>query len=884
MRLTSFKPIFIAISIAAIGTYLEGGIFFVQSSSVGKEGDASQNDILGKLKGVKEVNIPRNKQDRIRVPLGRRLADVMADDHRKSDPRTNTARRFEIEVDNNTPNGAKLMVEEVQKMAVTSQTKYKFHESRNFNHEKIKDIAILASNPKEHEGLTIMSITKSNGDVKGFQRGRTGHTHQISHDSNKNNNKLRLTRSLVDEVHREQAKKWTCETAHAHDDDAKRTRGHALFEEDLHTNHHDHDGRDSKTNGFNLGFSGRSSSTTASNSPPTASGSSGTWVEPTKYSFNVDLSIDIDKHFIEKQGSAEAAVEYINVLVSAANVIYEHEVDAHLNIIRIEEQTLYDNLSTTREALRAQRLHPRPHIISGSSGGGSKYTLHHAMLGRYLGGGIAFIDSICDEQWGWGVTSDISGKLSNIDEKVLFDFFIVTHEIGHSLGSGHTFDGYDPPVDVCGLACTVTAQEGEDESSATVDGLPRENSATIMSYCNFCDGGLNNIAITLGGVWDGAQPKTDIEHWGNHPDIQGDVSVEPWRVSHNIWQKLAAKGDCVTPPSEPLPIQGCNDDNDCDDHNSCTIDECNESNLCTISETLENCCGNGKCEAGEGQSCSLDCGPFRIRAPRFCENCHTLDGFMFDVGLSDKAKTNIFINSISLAYSPPENSDGATIDVFVTTEGSYNGKEKSADDWERITTVTVYEYNPRRETGLIEIKLDHSVPLGIGDRRGFYFAASEDIIMFGEGPYSVRNDQEVELYSSLAVSGLFGAGIYGFSLSCEVSYLLDDSSLPTKSPSEGDKSGRSVVTSSPSSNPVAHSSQPTSPPSSQKTQNVEQTPVQIIALSPSSSSKPSEETQRGSPEKIEATATSTGSTSLLVNHTNSILALLLAMYMGLSVN
>mmetsp|Transcript_1589 Transcript_1589/g.2956 ORF Transcript_1589/g.2956 Transcript_1589/m.2956 type:complete len:233 (-) Transcript_1589:2585-3283(-) len=61
------------------------------------------------------------------------------------------------------------------------------------------------------------------------------------------------------------------------------------------------------------------------------SSSSTGWIENPNpnYSFHIDLSIDIDKYFIEKQGSTEAAVEYINVLVSAANVVFEHEVDAH---------------------------------------------------------------------------------------------------------------------------------------------------------------------------------------------------------------------------------------------------------------------------------------------------------------------------------------------------------------------------------------------------------------------------------------------------------------------------------------------------------------------------------------------------------------------------
>ena len=53
------------------------------------------------------------------------------------------------------------------------------------------------------------------------------------------------------------------------------------------------------------------------------------WREPQTHFFNVDISIQVDARFIEKQGSAEKAVEYINFLVSASNLIFEYEVNAH---------------------------------------------------------------------------------------------------------------------------------------------------------------------------------------------------------------------------------------------------------------------------------------------------------------------------------------------------------------------------------------------------------------------------------------------------------------------------------------------------------------------------------------------------------------------------
>lgn len=105
-----------------------------------------------------------------------------------------------------------------------------------------------------------------------------------------------------------------------------------------------------------------------------------------------------------------------------------HTISDTVNIVRIEETDFYDNIETTREALRARRLQGIK-TNSNTNGDTKKITLYHAMLGRYIGGGIAFIDTICDSKWGFGVTSDLSGTLRSIDDDVLYDFFIFSHEL-----------------------------------------------------------------------------------------------------------------------------------------------------------------------------------------------------------------------------------------------------------------------------------------------------------------------------------------------------------------------------------------------------------------------------------------------------------------------
>ena len=802
------------------------------------------------------------KHERIKVPLGRRLTDALSANTAARS--TSYARRFAIEVDDesdtttniNNGGGAILLVEEVHHPAITSETTFSFHKDRQFDATKLKDITILASNPQDHDnsgasggGLTVLSINKSTGEIKGFQRGGhvaggEGHVaHSITHDPN-DRDRIRIRRMQGQEE--VAMKDWSCDAVHPdytleHENDGSVKR---LFEDrlDHHHMHHTTTEHGGHTRKSNIDINSSTSSTTpVRNTPPQ-------WTTPTKYAFNIDLSIDIDKSFISKQGSPEAAIEYIHVLISAANIILENEVDAHLNILSINEQTFYDTLTTTKEALRAQRLHPRPEYDKGGSRH-KQMVLHHALLGRWLGGGIAFINSICEKNWGFGVTSDISGNLNDINELVLFDFFILTHELGHSLGSEHTFE-YEPPVDGCGV-CTVTQpppsnRNGETSRAAKVDGLPKENSATIMSYCNFCDGGISNIATTMGGVWNGRGSKADIDNWKNHPDIVGSVSKEPRRVSHEIWSQLNSKL-CVDPPTKE--IQGCNDNNDCDDRNICTIDTCEDgTNICTVSKTLNSCCGNGKCEPGERPSCTSDCGPFVFDSPQCSilldENCHVLDGFMVDIGLNRKAPQKIYVNGVKLAYKSPQKSV-ATIDVYMTTKlsyigsvngGSYIGKERVPDDWEKLISVAALKYNQKKETelGYIDINFQNSIPIEIGEIRGFYIVASEEIIKFEEGVYDISNDDGMVLHSSLAVTGLFGDGVNGFGLNVGVNYSLDDSPPVTVSP-----------TTSPTT-PL-----PVPPPFADLVGNVLEGMQQTLATMPSSSPRDAAYAEVAIPSEVE---------------------------------
>jgi len=669
-----------------------------------------------------------------------------------------------------------LLVDEVKEMAITSRTTYTFPKHRQFDLDSIQNVAILASRRNHDEsstndssnssygGLTILSVNEASGNVQGIQHHHGGgrDLKRISLNSTGDNTLLTLEpipSSQEDERRlRERVASWTCGAERAQDHHEE------LEKEDRHYSRSLQDDLDHPNSNNTL----YEYVNTRSLNNPTTTTTPTIWTAPQNYKFHIPLYIEVDSTFVNRQGGLNNAIEYVNFLTSAVNIILEHEVDAHLDVIHVEETDIYDNITTTQAALRAQRKRPRDNL-DGSNyygvDGDDKIILVHALLGRHVGGGIAFIDSICDRKWSFGVTSDIHGSFTNLGRDTLLDMFYYAHELGHSLGSGHTYDDYVPVVDTCGSLCTL----GEGLKSDPV-GLPLDHSATIMSYCNFCTGGLNNIAFTYGGLWDGNSPQSDIGRWMNHPDIAGvgTVSVEPRRVSHTIWNILSDKvHECVKPPSQEL--QGCNDSSNCNDNNMCTIDMCSpDDGVCVVSKTLANCCGNGICEQGEISAGCSDCGPYVIRPSKPCEDCHALDGFILEVGMSENAGQTITLTSLSLQHKEPQQL-GSSVEVFVAKSFHSGQATKLIPSlWQGVTTATV----PGSE-GMMEINFPSPITI-VSGKVELYIAASEEVLQFGVGAYSIANDHGVQLHSSRAVSGRFGTALESFSLNCEVKYVVEE--------------------------------------------------------------------------------------------------------------
>ena len=106
--------------------------------------------------------------------------------------------------------------------------------------------------------------------------------------------------------------------------------------------------------------------------------------------------------------------------------------------------------------------------------------LAHFVSGAPLGGGVAYLDVLCNQDWGFAVSGDLAGNtpFPVVQGPLTWDFFVFAHETGHNFGSPHTHD-FCPPLDQCAGSCQPGTQC-----------IPN---GTIMSYCHGCPGGMNNI-------------------------------------------------------------------------------------------------------------------------------------------------------------------------------------------------------------------------------------------------------------------------------------------------------------------------------------------------------------------------------------------------------
>lgn len=195
--------------------------------------------------------------------------------------------------------------------------------------------------------------------------------------------------------------------------------------------------------------------------------------------FHAQIAVETDFEFTNNLfgGNLDASAAYAATLIGASSGIYTRDVGTQFSIsyLRLWEA---NNDPWTSTSTSSQLTQFRNHW-NAQMGNIFRHTTHF-LSGRSLGGGIAYLNTVCLSGWNYAVSANLSGffPLPVQDHHGSnWDIMVVSHELGHNFGSPHTH-AMVPPIDRCAFGECSEASSG-----------------TIMSYCHLCAGGMANMLM-----------------------------------------------------------------------------------------------------------------------------------------------------------------------------------------------------------------------------------------------------------------------------------------------------------------------------------------------------------------------------------------------------
>jgi hypothetical protein len=209
----------------------------------------------------------------------------------------------------------------------------------------------------------------------------------------------------------------------------------------------------------------------------------------------VDIYFEADyQTYLNNSSSVTNVVNYVTALYNVVHVMYENDsVNTQISSIKVWNTVdPYNALGTSNDVLNA---------FASDMAIGFPGDLAHFLSQRGLGGGIAYLNVICNSNY---YKTAVSGNLLNsfaLFPTYSWSVMVITHELGHNLGSPHTQSCSWPggAIDNCAPV----------ENGSCQPGPPPTNGGTVMSYCH-----LNtNIGINLAngfGPLPGAKIRNNI--------------------------------------------------------------------------------------------------------------------------------------------------------------------------------------------------------------------------------------------------------------------------------------------------------------------------------------------------------------------------------------
>lgn len=175
--------------------------------------------------------------------------------------------------------------------------------------------------------------------------------------------------------------------------------------------------------------------------------------------------LETDYAMYVNKGSAANATNYITAIFNNAATIYENE-EISIAVSTVFVWTTQDPYSTTTSSTALNQFASRRPTFNGN-------LAQLITLGGKGTGGVAWLDVLCNARYSYSY-ANVNATYENFPT-YSWSVLVVTHEIGHNLGSPHTH------------SCTWTG--GAIDNCATTEGgcaagPTPVNGGTIMSYCH----------------------------------------------------------------------------------------------------------------------------------------------------------------------------------------------------------------------------------------------------------------------------------------------------------------------------------------------------------------------------------------------------------------
>jgi hypothetical protein len=202
-----------------------------------------------------------------------------------------------------------------------------------------------------------------------------------------------------------------------------------------------------------------------------------------------NLIVETDQELLAKfSGDIPAMTAYVLSLFAQFNLIYERDLSFHLTVIEVHAWTVADPWNGPGITEQLFQLSGWYHV-NRPLGTYPRATVHLASGINPSQGGLAFRPALCvdDSDLGggmWGGAYGVTQAYADYPAQN-YDLIVTTHEVGHNAGSKHTHC-YAPPIDMC--------YSGESGCYTGPTELP-PGGGTLMSYCHFQPGGLDNINL-----------------------------------------------------------------------------------------------------------------------------------------------------------------------------------------------------------------------------------------------------------------------------------------------------------------------------------------------------------------------------------------------------